>query len=223
MYCPQVYTGKIEISGKLSASAINKRMVDGSLRLTSLGLEGDEQAETHFHGGPDRALCHYPREHYDFWKHQFPDQEDFFIAPAFGENISTTGLTEENVCIGDIFSWGGAIIQVTQPRSPCYKLNSHSGISNFSAIMQGSGRCGWLYRIIAAGNVSPDEPLVLVSRNSDVSVKEAIAIAFNMPFDEEQYRRLMSAAGLSASWSLTMQKRVMFGKIEDFNRRLFGK
>ncbi|MCE1658692.1 6-N-hydroxylaminopurine resistance protein, partial [Enterobacter hormaechei] len=77
--------------------------------------------------------------------------------------------------------------------------------------------------IIAAGNVSPDEPLVLVSRNSDVFVREAIAIAFNMPFDEEQYRRLMSAAGLSASWSLTMQKRVMFGKIEDFNRRLFGK
>lgn len=115
------------------------------------------------------------------------------------------------------------MIQVTQPRSPCYKLNCHSGISNFSAIMQESGRCGWLYRIIAAGNVSPDEPLVLVSRNSDVFVREAIAIAFNMPFDEEQYRRLMSAAGLSASWSLTMQKRVMFGKIEDFNRRLFGK
>lgn len=82
MYCPQVYTGKIEISGKLSASAINKRMVDGSLRLTSLGLDGDEQAETHFHGGPDRALCHYPREHYDFWKHQFPDQEDFFYCSS---------------------------------------------------------------------------------------------------------------------------------------------
>ncbi|MDX7992359.1 MOSC domain-containing protein, partial [Xenorhabdus littoralis] len=124
--------------------------------------------------------------------------------------------------IGDIFQWGETLIQVTQPRSPCYKLNTITSISDFAEMMQNTGRCGWLYRVISSGFVSTGEPLKLLSRNSDVSVKEAISIAFHSPFDEEQYRRLMGAAGLSASWNLTMQNRILHGRIEDFNRRLFG-
>ncbi|MBD2784517.1 6-N-hydroxylaminopurine resistance protein [Xenorhabdus sp. DI] len=222
MYYPQVYRGKILSSETLGFSAINKLVVNGRLQLTSLGLEGDEQAETRFHGGPDRALCHYPREHYLFWWRQFPELTELFASPLFGENISTEGLTEDNVYIGDIFQWGEALIQVTQPRSPCYKLNLVTNISDFAAMMQNNGRCGWLYRVISSGLVSAGEPIKLLSRNSDVSVKEALSIAFHNPFDEELYRRLMGAAGLSASWYLTMQKRILYGKIEDFNRRLFG-
>ena len=70
-------------------------------------------------GGPDRALCHYPREHYLYWAREFPEQAELFVAPAFGENLSTDGLTESNVYMGDIFRWGEALIQVSQPRSPC--------------------------------------------------------------------------------------------------------
>ncbi|OTA20618.1 6-N-hydroxylaminopurine resistance protein [Xenorhabdus beddingii] len=223
MYYPQVYRGKVTLSEKLGSSAINKLVVNGRLQLTSLGLEGDEQAETRFHGGPDRALCHYPREHYLFWKRQFPELMELFVSPLFGENLSTEGMTEENVYIGDIYQWGETLIQVTQPRSPCYKLNSLTGIDNFAAMMQDNGYCGWLYRIISSGFVSAGEAIKLLSRNSDISVKEAVSIAFHNPFDEEQYHRLMGAAGLSASWNLTMQKRRLYGKIEDFNRRLFGK
>ncbi|PHM44713.1 6-N-hydroxylaminopurine resistance protein [Xenorhabdus mauleonii] len=223
MYYLQAYRGKIISSEKLGSSAINKLLVNGLLQLTSLGLEGDEQAESRFHGGPDRALCHYPMEHYLFWKRQFPELTELLSPPLFGENISTEGMTEENVYIGDIFQWSEALIQVTQPRSPCYKLNLVTNIRDFAAIMQGSGRCGWLYRVISPGLVNAGEPLRLLSRNSDVSVKEAISIAFHSPFDEEQYRRLMGAAGLSASWNLTMQKRISDGRIEDFNRRLFGR
>ncbi|CEE91204.1 conserved hypothetical protein [Xenorhabdus nematophila str. Anatoliense] len=217
----QVYRGKIISSEKWGPSAVNKLLVNGRLQLTSLGLEGDEQAEG-FHGGPDRALCHCPREHYLFWKRQFPELMETFVSPLFGENLSTEGMTEDNVYIGDIFQWGEALIQITQPRSPCYKLNLITGISDFSAMMQNNGCCGWLYRVISAGFVSTGEPIKLLSRNSDVSVTEAISIAFHSPFDEEQYRRLMGVAGLSASWNLTMQKRITHGKIEDFNRRLFG-
>ncbi|PHM59463.1 6-hydroxyaminopurine reductase [Xenorhabdus sp. KK7.4] len=223
MYYPQIYRGKIISSEKLGSSAINKLLVNGSLQLTSLGLEGDEQAEARFHGGPDRALCHYPMEHYLFWKRQFPELMELFVPPLFGENISTEGMTEESVYIGDIFQWGEAIIQVTQPRSPCYKLNIITGIENFAAIMQDRGYCGWLYRVISSGVTCAGEPIKLLSRNSDVSVKEAISIAFHSPFDEEQYRRLMGAAGQSASWNLTMQKRILLGKIENFSHRLFGK
>ncbi|AKJ43609.1 6-hydroxyaminopurine reductase [Pragia fontium] len=222
MHYPNVYLGKIEPYEGHSPSAINKRAANGELTLTALGFEGDEQAETRHHGGADRALCHYPREHYAYWQAQYPEQAEQFVAPLFGENISTTGLNEENVYIGDIFRWGKALIQVTQPRSPCYKLNFHCDIGDFARTMQNSGRCGWLYRVISAGSVNSQQALELVSRNSDLSVAEAISIAFNAPFDAEQYRRMLAAAGLSASWSKNMQMRLLNRSIEDMERRLVG-
>lgn len=218
----EVFVGKIRDYQGSRPSAIAKLQVEGELTLTETGIAGDEQAEKSYHGGTDRALCHYPREHYAHWAQMFPQQAALFCAPAFGENLSTSGLTEKNVFIGDIFRWGDALIQVTQPRSPCFKLNFHFGISDMSTQMQSSGRTGWLYRVIAGGNVSAEAPLELVSRVSDVSVYDAAAIAWFQPFDDEQYHRLLSAAGLSASWTRTMQKRRLSGKIEDNSRRLLG-
>ncbi|EJA1717056.1 6-N-hydroxylaminopurine resistance protein [Escherichia coli] len=222
-YPVDVYTGKIQAYPEGKPSAIAKIQVDGELMLTDLGLEGDEQAEKKIHGGPDRALCHYPREHYLYWAREFPEQAELFVAPAFGENLSTDGLTESNVYIGDISRWGEALIQVSQPRSPCYKLNYHFDISDIAQLMQNTGKVGWLYSVIAPGLVSADAPLELVSRVSDVTVQEAAAIAWHMPFDDDQYHRLLSAAGLSKSWTRTMQKRRLSGKLEDFSRRLWGK
>ncbi|OAT29912.1 6-hydroxyaminopurine reductase [Proteus myxofaciens] len=222
-YFPSIFIGNVTTTPQGLTSAITKKLVDGNIKLFTLGLEGDEQAETRFHGGSDRALCHYPQEHYTYWSESFPELADFFNAPVFGENISTVGMTEDNVFIGDIYQWGNTLIQVTQPRSPCYKLNTVTGISHFSQIMQDSGYCGWLYRVISTGDTGSHHPLVLVSRNSDVSVKEAIAIAFHMPFDETLYRRLLGAAGLSASWCKTMQLRLQNEKIESFEQRLFKK
>lgn len=222
-YPVNVFVGKVRDYDGSRPSAIGKIQVDGELTLGDLGLEGDEQAEKKIHGGPDRALCHYPREHYAHWARELPQQADLFCAPAFGENLSTEGLTEKNVYIGDIFRWGEALIQVTQPRSPCFKLNYHFAVSDMAQLMQNSGKTGWLYRVVAGGRVSSDASLTLVSRLSDVSVHEAGAIAWQMPFDDDQYHRLLSAAGLSVSWSRTMQKRRLSGKIENNSRRLWGK
>ncbi|MEB5924292.1 6-hydroxyaminopurine reductase [Franconibacter pulveris 1160] len=222
-YPVTVFIGKVREYEGSRPSAIGKVQVEGELSLTDRGLVGDQQAEKKIHGGPDRALCHYPREHYEQWAREFPEQAAWFVAPAFGENLSTVGLTEEHVFIGDIFQWGDALIQVTQPRSPCFKVNFHSGIGDLSGLMQEKTRCGWLYRVIAEGKVAADAPLALVSRVSGVSVKEAAAIAWHTPFDDEQYHRLLSAAGLSASWAKTMQKRRLSGKIESFSRRLWGR
>lgn len=222
-YPVNVFVGKIRDYEGSRPSAIGKIQVDGELTLGDLGLEGDEQAEKKIHGGPDRALCQYPREHYADWIREFPQQADLFCAPAFGENLSAEGMTEKNVYIGDIFRWGEALIQVTQPRSPCFKLNFHFAISDMAQRIQNSGKTGWLYRVVAGGVVSCDAPLELASRVSDISVHEAGAIAWHMPFDDEQYHRLLSAAGLSVSWSRTMQKRRLSGKIEDNSRRLSGK
>lgn len=222
-YPVNVFIGKVRDYEGSRPSAIAKVQVDGELTLTERGLAGDEQAEKKIHGGPDRALCHYPREHYAYWASEYPAQAGLFVAPAFGENFSTDGLTEKNVFIGDIFRWGDALIQVTQPRSPCFKLNFHFGISDIATQMQNAGKTGWLYRVIVAGNVPADAPLKRVSRLSDVSVYDACAIAWHMPFDDDQYHRLLSAAGLSTSWTRTMQKRRLSNKIEDNSRRLWGK
>lgn len=221
-YTPLVFTGPVRDTVRCGRSAIEKRQTEGVIALSATGLAGDEQAEKAFHGGPDRALCHYPREHYDYWKMMYPEIEDRFVAPFFGENISTLGMTEETVFIGDIYQWGSAVIQVTQPRSPCYKLNPLTDVSDFAQVMQDCGRTGWLYRVVGKGDVSSDQPLKLLTRTSAVSVREAAAIAFHLPFDETEYRYLLQASGLSASWTLTMQRRLMTGKTEDFNRRLFG-
>lgn len=221
-YPADIYIGQVRDYPGSRPSAIARIQVEGALTLTDLGLEGDQQAEKVIHGGPDRALCHYPREHYAQWAREFPAQADRFVAPAFGENISTIGLTEENVFIGDIFRWGEALIQVTQPRSPCFKVNFHLAISDLSLLMQQTARTGWLYRVIQAGVVSADAPLELASRTSDVSIRDAAAIAWHMPFDDEQYHRLLSAAGLSVSWTRTLQKRRISGQIEDYSRRLWG-
>ena len=221
-YPVEVFIGKVKDYAGSRPSAIAKLQVEGQLSLTTKGIVGDEQAEKNIHGGPDRALCHYPREHYSHWITTFPELASLFCAPAFGENLSTVGLTEEHVFIGDIFCWGDALIQVTQPRSPCFKLNFHFSISDMASQMQASGRVGWLYRVIAPGKVSTEAPLKLVSRVSEVSVYEAGAIAWYQPFDDEQYHRLLSAAGLSASWTRTLQRRRISGKIEDSSRRLKG-
>lgn len=221
-YETEVYQGRVKAYAGIDPSAIGKTHAQGVLTLTPLGLIDDEQAEKRFHGGPDRALCHYPREHYAYWRQLLPQRAEAFKSAAFGENLSTEGMTEDNVFIGDVWQWGGCMIQVTQPRSPCYKLNDHFELADLSVQMQASGRCGWLYRVVSAGAVDAAEPLRLMARTSTVSVAEAIDIAFGQPFSAALCQRLLSATGLSASWSKTMVLRLQTGVIEDFNRRLLN-
>lgn len=222
-YLPLVFIGPKISTDYCGETAMEKKPVTDSIELTNLGLMGDEQADQRVHGGPDRALCHYPREHYELWQTQYPELKSLFRASAFGENISTIGMTEENVHIGDVYQWGTAIIQVTQPRSPCFKLSGLTQQGDFALVMQKSGKIGWLYRVIRAGTVSENDPLILLNRGSDVSIAETVMIAFHQDYHEANTKRLLSAAGLSASWTATMIKRLQTKEIENFNGRLFGK
>ena len=216
-----LFAGKTQEYKDHEPSAIAKSQMIQPALLTNLGIDGDEQYETRFHGGIDRALCHYPSEHYHYWQTQYPTLSPLFKAPAFGENISTLGLTEENAFMGDIYQLGDAIIQITQPRSPCYKLNYHLQIPNLSQIMQDTAYCGWLYRVIKEGMITPDSTMKLLSRPGTLSVKRAIDIAFNEPFNEENTLILLSSPGLSTSWTRTMQNRLLTKTIEPFHFRLF--
>ncbi|MFT5705833.1 MAG: MOSC domain-containing protein YiiM, partial [Oceanospirillaceae bacterium] len=142
---------------------------------------------------------------------------------GMGENISTLGLNEENVCIGDRFQWGEAIIEVSQPRSPCHNLSKRWGIEKFSVIMQELSYCGWLYRVIQTGNVNANSMLELISRvENTLSIKQVCDRYFAQPLNVEGLYELASLTALSSSWREKIEKRIKTGELENWNFRLLG-
>ncbi|WP_286239141.1 MOSC domain-containing protein [Neptuniibacter halophilus] len=203
-------------------TAIAKCPVDTPVYLSELGLEGDQCADLRHHGGLDRALHHYPREHYAFWQQQCPES-GHWQAPGMGENLSTLGMTEATVCLGDRLRWGDAEIEVSQPRSPCFKLNRRWQVADFAAQMQRSGRCGWLYRVVKPGRVSISEPLVLIDRLAQaMTVAQVCQIYFGDPLQEQGLRQLLSQSALAASWREKIEQRLQTGQVEPWHFRLQG-
>ena len=138
---------------KAVPSAFVKTTVSGSVTAQRLGLEGDEQADLSVHGGPDKAVYFYPSEHYPRWAADVPRHERLLLPGAFGENVTTIGLDEQTVSIGDVLAIGSAEMQVTQPRQPCFKLGLRFGDNTLGRIMMQSGRTGWYVRRLAAGRI----------------------------------------------------------------------
>lgn len=204
-------------------TAIDKKSITSPVYLSELGLEGDECADNKHHGGPDRALHQYPAEHYQYWKDVTGVTGVVWAAPGMGENISTQGMTEQNVCIGDRYRFGDAIIEVSQPRSPCFKLNHRWGIERLSVSMQGVSRCGWLFRVIKPGVVGPDALLTLIAREADpLTVKQACDIFFGDPLNNDGLVRLQQITPLSKSWMEKIRLRLDRGEVENWNFRLLG-
>ena len=217
-----LFTGKVGTLGKI-VSAINKQAVGNTLYLSKLGLAGDECADNQHHGGIERALHQYPAEHYEHWQAQYPNAKRAWLAPGMGENISSYGMTETNVYIGDQYKLGEAIIEVSQPRSPCFKLNEQWGLTDFSEAMQQQGRCGWLYRVLQPGDVSFDNDLVLISREkSALSVKKVCDYFFNQPLNKAGLEALLTQEKLSDNWKTHVTKRLQNNQVENWCFRLFG-
>ena len=150
------------LPGTEKSTGIDKRLAQRPVWLDNEGLRGDRVADRRFHGGPDRSLCHYPAEHYRHWRSLYPLLQ---IGPgAFGENLSTEGLHEHQVCIGDRFRWGEALIEVSQPRSPCINLDRRHDASGLARHLARSDRTGWLYRTLEPGEVAIGAPLCLIDR-----------------------------------------------------------
>lgn len=208
-------------------SAINKRPITAPLHCGLKGLAGDQQQDRRHHGGTERALHYYPREHYAYWEEfwhamALPPAATPFVPGAFGENLSDSGLSEEQVNIGDIFILGEAVLQVSQPRSPCYKLNIRFGYPQMSLIMQTSGRTGWLFRVLQQGTVNPGDTLKLHElSSSNLSVRTCLDILYNRPFCREDLELLAEHRALSAGWRKHATTRLESGRPESWTRRLF--
>lgn len=145
-------------------SAIAKIPVSGSCRVGWLGIEGDAQADLSVHGGPDKAIHHYPRDHFPFWQDALGDLLVLAEAGAFGENISTRGLTEDTACIGDRYRLGTALVEIAQGRQPCWKQAHRLNDTGVVAAMVRSGRSGWYYRVIEEGTVAAGDASTLIDR-----------------------------------------------------------
>lgn len=185
-------------------SDIYKHRLDRRLWLWPQGLGTDEHGDPRFHTGPERALHHYPSEHYEYWRKHYPHID--WRAPAFGENLSSHGLTEEHACLGDMFRWGGALLQISQPRSPCYRLSHSWGIQDLPQHAQDTGRCGWFYRVLKPGFVSPDDPFELIQRSyPGLTVAWALRSFYQEPLEHaglknwSTARRCLLAGGTSPS------------------------
>ena len=203
-------------------SAIDKHPLRGVVGVTRNGLAGDEQGDTRHHGGLEKALHHYPFEHYKAWREEFlgfsPVQ---MAAGGFGENFSTIGLTETNVCIGDIFVLSDAVLQVSQGRQPCWKLNVRFGRGDMAKLVQTSGRTGWYYRVLQEGSVTAGDILTLRERpQPDWPLRRVIEILYQRLLDRSALKHLADMDCLAESWRRLFRRRLETGQIEDWSSRI---
>jgi len=205
-------------------SAIAKTPVHGRLRIGPEGLEGDAQADRRNHGGPEKALHHYPLDHAPAWRAELPGAPDLLEAPgAFGENLSTRAVTEAGVCVGDLWRAGTALLQVSQARQPCWKLNARFGVPDMAQRVQASGRTGWYYRVIEPGAVAAGDTLALVERpHPDWTLARLLHVFYVDRLDRAALTRIAALETLSASWRALAARRLERSVVEDWTPRLRG-
>jgi MOSC domain-containing protein YiiM/ferredoxin-NADP reductase len=161
----QVRTGRVKsVFGPNMKSAIYKNPRSGPIKVTVLGCEGDEHAYE-LHGGVEKALLQYCIDHYDDWKAEIPDNKHLFTPGAFGENLISSAANEHNICIGDIIQIGKkVVVQVSEPRQPCYNLNHRFQMKDAAKRVQDKRRTGWYYRVITEGDITAGDEMVLLER-----------------------------------------------------------
>lgn len=200
-------------------SGIVKTPVATATWLGKTGLAGDGQADLKNHGGPDKAVCVYAYEHYPYWEEQL---NRALPLAAFGENFSTEGLLEADVCVGDMYRVGTATVQVSQPRQPCFKLGARHGFPKLVLWVQQTGLTGYYLRCLESGSVQLADGLQLLDRPiPEVTIAEANRVMHQDKGDVEGIRRLLAVPALSASWRRTLERR-LDGRIEDPALRIEG-
>jgi len=197
-------TGQAKVfRGPYEWSAIAKSPIAGPVAITPHGLAGDEQANRIFHGGPDKALHHYPFEHYAFWRGELGDHPLLARPGGFGENISTLGFTEETVWLGDRFRLGSALIEVSHGRQPCWKLSHRFGVASLTAQVVQTGRAGWYYRVLEPGQAVAGDRLTLVERGLcewPLAQLFAVLIGDKTERDPASLRDLAALPVLAEAW-----------------------
>jgi MOSC domain-containing protein YiiM len=168
---------KVLISGRSILTAIHKTPVEGPVRVQTLGLVGDEQADLSVHGGLEKAVYAYPSEHYGFWNSAREEAgvagiDGVLTAGALGENLTLHGLLESDVWVGDVLRFSDCTFSVTQPREPCFKFNAAMGFNKASKVMAQSGFCGFYLSVDQPGILHAGEVFELIPGSRRVGIPE---------------------------------------------------
>jgi len=209
-----------DLHDKLWTTGFFKEPVSGPVQVSVTNLAGDAQADLKNHGGVDKAVCCYPKDHWPYWESDLG-----FKLPqgAFGENFTISGCEEKDVCIGDIFQCGTAMFQLSQPRQPCWKLARRWRIKDLAARVGRTGKTGWYFRVLQEGVVESDSELVLIQRPCPVfTVAYANEIMHKRRADWNAAAGLASCSLLSESWKNTLATRASKREIASSNARLSG-
>lgn len=192
--------------GMAVQTAIFKEPVAGAVAIRKLNLAGDQQADLTVHGGTEKAVYAYPAEHYDYWREQLPDAR--LSWGAFGENLTTEGLREDSVFIGDRLRVGSATLMVTQPRMPCYKLQLKFGRDDMIKKFLISGRSGIYFSVVEEGEVSAGSEIEFLSRDSNrVSIADICQLFLGQSRDPELLHRALKLSALPVGWKAELQLR----------------
>jgi MOSC domain-containing protein YiiM len=188
-------------------TGIFKRPIDGRVQVRPLNLAGDRQADLSVHGGPDKAIYIYPSEHYGYWQDEFPALE--LPWGMFGENLTTEGLREEAVNIGDQFRIGSAVVMVTQPRVPCYKLAAKFGREDIVKRFLASGRSGFYLKVLCEGELGAGDAVELLQQDGhEVTVADVVRLYRDGADEVGLYQRAVQVEALSAGWRARFQQQI---------------
>ena len=189
------------------STGIFKVPVEDRVALRRLNLDGDGQADLVNHGGPHRAAYAYPVENYEYWAREL-DRADFAFG-QFGENFTVEGMTEDDVHIGDVFRVGGALVEVSQPRPPCFKLGIKMGMPKFPKLFLASGRVGFYVRVLEEGEVGRGDVFErVVAHPERVTVRETSDLLFFDPDNLRGAERVLRVPALSPGWRASFEERL---------------
>lgn len=217
-----VLAGRAVAFARGRRSAIAKTPRPGRVAVGPDGLDGDEQGDTRFHGGPDKAVHVYAFEHYPAWAGDLGDLPVLAAAGAFGENLSTCGITEAGLCLGDRLRIGSAVFEISQARQPCWKLNERFGVPDMARRVQDTRRTGWYLRVLEAGSVAAGDDILLSGRPHPAwSLLRLMALLYGQPSGPGVLREALELP-LVPSWRALVERRLATGTIEDWGARLDG-
>ncbi|EMD77116.1 MOSC domain-containing protein [Vibrio diabolicus] len=217
-----VLAGKTVPYAHGAQSAINKQVLPERQHATELGFISDEQGDPRFHGGIQKALHIYPSEHYPIWQQELGERTIFQSAGGFGENISSEGVTESTICLKDKIRIGSTLLEVSQGRMPCWKLNVRFDQHDMARRLQDTLRTGWYFRVLEEGDIGAGDEIILCERPyPEWPLARIMGAVFTGCLDREELTKL-SELPLVESWGKLVERRLETGEVEDWEMRLVG-
>lgn len=217
----QIRAGRIKKFGPFE-SAINKAPLSGPVNITKTGIPTDEHAFPK-HGGVDKALLHYCTLHYDEWRKELPASSPLFRVGGFGENLFNAEIDEKSICIGDRLAIGSIVVEVSEPRAPCAKLNHRFEVKDMANRAQTLLRTGWLYRIITPGTIQTGDMIRLLDRPfPEWTVARVMYYLFIETNNTAMMEKIVKLEPLGFDIKDRFIARLAKGVIEDQNSRLYG-